>query len=113
MRSRWFGASLIAVAGLLAAPAPASAATGPGSGPESAPAPGPSTATMALYAFNGRAGSILDGSGRGHPLRVISGHGGAVRTVVHGRGTALAFPPRCTQRVCPHVALQARHSPEL
>ncbi len=113
MRSRWFGASLIAVAGLLAAPAPASATTGPGSGPESAPAPGPSTATMALYAFNGRAGSIFAGSGRGHPLRVISGHGGAVRTVVHGQGTALAFPARCTQRVCPHVALQARHSPEL
>ena len=106
MRSRWFGASLFAVAGMLAVPTPASVAA-------SEPAPGPSAATTALYAFNGQAGSILDGSGRGHTLRVISARGGAVRTVVHGQGTALAFPARCTQRVCPHVALQARHSPDL
>ncbi|WP_307871266.1 LamG domain-containing protein, partial [Paractinoplanes deccanensis] len=65
---------------------------------------------VARYAFNGRAGSIIDESGRGHTLRIISGHGGTVRRVVHGQGSALAFPGRCTGRVCPHVALQTASS---
>ncbi|MFG1995822.1 LamG-like jellyroll fold domain-containing protein [Actinoplanes sp. NPDC048988] len=80
-----------------------------GEGP--AVAPTPTTGLLvARYAFNGRAGSIIDESGRGHTLRVISGHGGAVRRVVHGQGSALAFPSRCTARVCPHVALQTATS---
>jgi hypothetical protein len=114
MRSRWFGVLLIAVstsAGslpALAAPGPVPAAP---AGPVLAAPAGSSL--IARYPFNGRAGTILDESGRGHTLRVISGHGGTVRQVVHGRGTALAFPPRCTRRVCPHVALQAPSSPEL
>ncbi len=118
MRSRWFGVSLVAVSavtGLLPAIAPALATAGTAPKPPgfAAPSAGPGlggTAVTALYAFNG---SIVDASGRGHTLRVISWHGGAVRRVVHGQGTALAFPPRCSRRVCPHVALQARHSPDL
>ena len=100
MRSVWFAALLAA----LGVPAPAVAG---------APLPGPGVVT-ARYTFNGRAGSIIDESGHGHTLAVVSGHGGAVRSVVHGQGTALAFPPRCaTAGACPHVALQTPSSADL
>ncbi|WP_433300197.1 LamG-like jellyroll fold domain-containing protein [Actinoplanes sp. CA-030573] len=99
MRSRWFGVLLAVVA----VPGPAAAAT-------AVPDPGVVTAR---YTFNGRSGAILDESGHGHTLSVISGHGGVVRSVVHGQGTALAFPARCAARVCPHVALQTPSSADL
>src|SRR5689334_11568544 len=115
MRSCWFGAALVAVStaavALAANPLPAHA---PLAAPRPAlaaePTPGAGGVLVARYAFNGRAGSIIDESGRGHTLTVISGHGGAVRRVAHGPGSALAFPPRCTARVCPHVALQTGSS---
>ncbi|XVU25983.1 LamG-like jellyroll fold domain-containing protein [Actinoplanes sp. CA-054009] len=135
MRSSWFGAALVAVSTAaaalivnplpahapLAAPAealaaaPEGAAAARGDAPLSAargdaPPVGATGVLVARYAFNGRAGSIIDESGRGHTLRVISGHGGAVRRVVHGQGSALAFPGRCLARVCPHVALQTATS---
>jgi len=97
MRSRWFGVLLAAVSSVGAA-VPAVGAPPPG--------------TIAVYPFDVR-GLVLDGSGNGHTLRVISGHGGVVRQVVHGRGMALAFPARCTSRVCPHVALQAPTTADL
>ena len=68
---------------------------------------------IAKYGFNGRAGSILDESGHGHTLSLVAGHGGTVRPVVHGPGTALAFPPKCTVAPCPHVALQSPSSADL
>jgi hypothetical protein len=54
-------------------------------------------------------------SGRGHTLSVVSGHGGAVRSVVHGQGAAVAFPARCAGRaaICPHVALQSPSTADL
>ena len=95
---------LAALLAALAAPAPAVASAVP---------PGRGVVT-ARYTFNGRAGSIIDESGHGHTLSVVSGHGGAVRTVVHGHGTALAFPPRCPAAGgCPHVALQTPSSADL
>jgi hypothetical protein len=102
MRSRWFGALLVA------------AATVAGSSPALALADTPG-GVSARYTFDGRAGAILDGSGHGHTLFVVSGHGGAVRPVVHGQGAALAFPARCAARAatCPHVALQAPSSTDL
>ncbi|WP_189334672.1 LamG-like jellyroll fold domain-containing protein [Actinoplanes ianthinogenes] len=75
----------------------------------SAPVP----VTIARYDFNGRAGMVLDDSGFGHDLRVISGHGGQVRLVVHGAGNAIAFPARCDLTVCPHVALQSPGTADL
>jgi hypothetical protein len=74
------------------------------------PEPGVVTAR---YTFNGRSGSVIDESGHGHTLTIVSGHGGAVRAVVHGPGMALAFPNRCTETVCPHVALQSPSSNDL
>ncbi|MBL7257339.1 LamG-like jellyroll fold domain-containing protein [Paractinoplanes lichenicola] len=98
--------------GVLVATAAAVVMTG-GAAPARADTGGGTPVLMARYAFNGRAGSILDESGRGHTLRVISGHGGAVRQVVHGQGSALLFPPRCQQQVCPHVALQTPSTADL
>jgi hypothetical protein len=68
------------------------------------------TEMTAHYGFNGRSSSIVDESGNGHTLRVISFQGGQVRAVAHGPGTALAFPDKCTRQVCPHVALQSVES---
>jgi hypothetical protein len=88
---------------------------GPAAGSASARADDPPVMTemTAHYGFNGRAGSIVDESGNGHTLRVISFQGGRVRAVAHGPGTALAFPGKCTDRVCPHVALQSGDSADL
>jgi concanavalin A-like lectin/glucanase superfamily protein len=103
MRSRWLGVLAAAVT-VVAGPAPAPAAT-----------PGVPGAVMARYTFNGRTGAIVDESGRGHTLSVISGHGGSVRPVVHGQGAALAFPSPCAARasICPHVALQSPSTADL
>jgi hypothetical protein len=105
MRSRWFAVLLAvaAVSGPAVAVHPAAAA-----GPAADPGCG---GMMARYTFNGRA--IVDASGRGHTLSVISGHGGEVRSVVHGQGMALAFPAHCAAAVCPHVALQTPTSADL
>jgi hypothetical protein len=56
---------------------------------------------------------MADSSGHGHTLAVTSAHGGAIRTVTHGQGTALLFPAKCTAKVCPHAALQAPTSADL
>ena len=95
MRSWWFTG--LVVAAVLAAGTPALAQEVP-------------PTLRARYVFNG---SVLDASGRGHTLRVVSGHGGAVRQVTRGTGTALLFPPRCLQKVCPHVALQTPSAADL
>jgi hypothetical protein len=106
MRSCWPSALLLVAA--VAIPAPAAAS--PSAGPPSAA----SAVVIARYGFNlRRSGSIFDESGRGHTLRVVTAHGGAVRTVVHGHGSALAFPAECGGAGCPHVALQSPTSPDL
>jgi hypothetical protein len=98
---------------VLGAPAPARA-TGPAPDQQAAPDPAVTSPAMtARYGFNGRAGSIIDESGNGHTLQVLSAQGGRVRPVAHGPGTALAFPGKCTAKVCPHVVLQSRDSADL
>jgi len=64
---------------------------------------------VALYGFDdARSGSIIDESGNGHTLRLITGNGGRVRMVRHGAGRALRFPAKCSDRKhCPHAALQS------
>ncbi|WIM96929.1 LamG domain-containing protein [Actinoplanes oblitus] len=69
--------------------------------------------TIARYDFNGQNGLVLDDSGFGHHLRIVSGHGGQVRLVVHGTGNAVAFPAHCELTVCPHVALQSPGTADL
>ncbi|MCO8273493.1 LamG domain-containing protein [Actinoplanes sp. TRM 88003] len=105
MGSRWCGvlAAVVSAAVVMGPGAPVSA--------QSRPAGETPAVLMARYAFNEH--PIVDGSGRGHTLRIISGHGGAVRKVAHGQGSALLFPSRCLLRVCPHVALQTPSTPDL
>jgi hypothetical protein len=71
---------------------------------------------VARYGFDVVTGTIADNSGHGHTLTVIAGHGGAVRTIPHGTGRALAFPAKCTATAksrCPHVVLQTRAAVDL
>ena len=74
----------------------------------------PTGVVVARYAFD--AATVADTSGRGHTLTVIAGHGGAVRTIAHGTGRALAFPAKCratAKKACPHVVLQAPPAADL
>ncbi|MGX6606659.1 LamG-like jellyroll fold domain-containing protein [Micromonosporaceae bacterium Da 78-11] len=123
MRSCRFGAFLVAVS-TVAVQTPASANVIPSrtDAPPAATRTGAARPTpdktappviIARYGFNGRSSSIIDESGNGHTLSLISGHGGGVRPVVHGQGTALAFPDKCVEPVCPHAALQSPSSADL
>jgi hypothetical protein len=69
---------------------------------------------VARYGFDQRlAGARTDNSGNGHTLTVVAGRGGSARSVVHGSGLALAFPPACTGSSCPQIVLQARSTSAL
>ena len=83
----------------LAQPLPAGAATQP--------------VTVAQYDFNGRSGALLDDTGKGHTMRLITARGGAVRSVVHGSGLAFQFPAKCTGGTCPTAVLQSPHTADL
>jgi hypothetical protein len=122
MRSCWYGVLFVAATAITVPASASSAAAPPATAVASAPgrpAASPSAAaesavTIAKYGFNGRrSGSILDESGRGHTLTVISAHGGGVRPIAHGPGSALAFPAKCDTNPCPHVALQSPTSADL
>ncbi len=104
MRSCLSAVTSVIVVVLLAAPSEALASGAP---------PLPGASMTAHYGFNGRSSSIIDESGNGHTLRVISFQGGRVRPVVHGPGTALAFPGKCSGRICPQVTLQSADSADL
>ena len=76
----------------------------------------PTGVVVAHYGFDAATGAIADNSGRGHTLTVIAGQGGAVRTIPHGSGQALAFPAKCTATAksrCPHVVLQTPAAADL
>jgi Concanavalin A-like lectin/glucanases superfamily len=76
----------------------------------------PTGVVVARYAFDAATGTVADNSGHGHTLTVIAGHGGAVRTIAHGSGGALAFPAKCSataKRHCPHVVLQSPPAADL
>ncbi|MBG0565135.1 LamG domain-containing protein [Actinoplanes sp. NEAU-A11] len=98
-------AALLAIV-TVAAPAQAN---DPTPGQQAAPTP----AFIVRYGFNGQPSSLIDESGNGHTLRVLSIQGGRVRPVAHGPGSAIAFPGKCTQRICPHVVLQSGNSADL
>ena len=125
MRSR---ACALLLAAVVAIPAPAAAADPPTGGTHHrGPLPAlvairpalPSLATgtavmIARYGFDGRrSATIADESGHGHTLRAVAAHGGSVRQVVHGRGSAIAFPAECVTAVCPHVALRSPSAADL
>lgn len=71
--------------------------------------------TVARYGFDGsRAGTVLDESGRGHTLRLVSANGGALRTVPHTPAMGVQFPVKCVVgRNCPRAVLQTPHRADL
>jgi Concanavalin A-like lectin/glucanases superfamily len=72
-----------------------------------------SSALVARYNFDGRAGAVLDASGNGHTMRLISSRGGKLRVVRHGSGNAMQFPAPCSGAKCPHAVLQSPHTADL
>ena len=56
---------------------------------------------------------LADVSGHGHDLIPVSRHGGTFRTVRHGKGSALVFPPPCHFDPCPRIALRAWRANDL
>lgn len=74
--------------------------------------PPPVPVMIVRYDFDAP-GLTRDTSGFGHTLRIVTARGGRIRTVVHGTGTALAFPARCDTGPCPHVALQSPGTADL
>jgi hypothetical protein len=74
----------------------------------------PIPVVVAKYTFDDRAGTMLDGSGKGHTMALVASHGGALKQVLHGTGEALAFPDKCTGKSpCPHAVLQSPNSADL
>jgi hypothetical protein len=74
----------------------------------------PTPVVVAKYTFDDRAGTMLDGSGKGHTMALVASHGGALKQVLHGAGEALAFPDKCTGKSpCPHAVLQSPNSADL
>ena len=83
-----------------------------------ASAQGASTPTtgkiVARYGFDGtRLASVLDESGLGHNLTVVSSQAGALKLITHGTGQAFAFPAPCTGKTCARVALRSPSSADL
>lgn len=72
-----------------------------------------SAVMIARYDFDRQSTTVTDESGHGHTLRPVAAHGGSVRQVVHGSGTAVAFPAECVTPICPHIALRAPTSADL
>jgi Concanavalin A-like lectin/glucanases superfamily len=77
--------------------------------------PAPPSPYVASYNFDSTVadGTFDDGSGNGHTLRTYAVNGGALKTVSHGTGQGIAFPPKCTGTDCPRVVLQAADAPDL
>ena len=96
-RSAILAVGVVLSAGTLAAPA--AAVTRP--------------VTVARYDFDGRSAALLDDSGHGHTMRLLTARGGKIRPVLRGAGYGVQFPARCTGATCPHAVLQTPHSTEL
>ncbi len=77
--------------------------------------PAPPSPYVASYNFDSTVadGTFDDGSGHGHVLKSLAVNGGAVRTVRHGDGQGIAFPPKCAGSACARVVLQATAVPDL
>jgi hypothetical protein len=86
-------------------------------GPQSqAPVPpAPPSPYVASYNFDSTVpdGTFDDGSGNGHLLKTLAVNGGVLRTVRHGNGQGISFPPKCTGASCARVVLQATDVPDL
>ena len=69
---------------------------------------------VAKYTFDSRSRGILDESGKGHTMRLVVSHGGALRLVAHGSGDGVEFPAKCARKTpCPRAVLQSPNSADL
>ncbi|MEV4708991.1 LamG-like jellyroll fold domain-containing protein [Actinoplanes sp. NPDC049316] len=77
--------------------------------------PAPASPYVASYNFDSTVadGTYDDGSGNGHVLRTKAVNGAVLKSVAHGNGQAVVFPPKCTGTDCPRVVLQAADAPDL
>jgi Concanavalin A-like lectin/glucanases superfamily len=75
----------------------------------------PPSPYVASYNFDSTVadGTFDDGSGNGHLLRSRAVNGGEVRTLRHGNGQGIGFPPACANSDCARVVLQATDVPDL
>jgi len=78
-------------------------------------APAPATGKLvARYGFDSnRVTAVLDDSGRGHNLTIVSSQAGALKLITHGTGQAFAFPAPCAGKTCARVALRSPSSADL
>src|SRR3954447_7124401 len=74
MRSRLPALAAVLAVGVLTVPASAAQPVSPQSG-------GKSSVMVARYDFDGRAGAVIDDSGHGHTMRLVSSRGGRLRLV--------------------------------
>jgi hypothetical protein len=118
MRPRSYTVAFALLAGLAAQACVAVAAWAAGSAVVLTPRPTTTAkpVVVARYTFDSRAGAIVDQTGRGHTMTVVASHGGVVRSVAHGAGEGVAFPPKCSAKTnapCPHAVLQSPNSGDL
>src|SRR5262245_55948441 len=73
----------------------------------------PAPETVARSAFDGRSGAVLDKSGNGHTMTLVSSNGGSLTPVAHGAGLGLQFPATCSAATCPQAVLQTPSAPDL
>ncbi|MCA2214401.1 LamG-like jellyroll fold domain-containing protein [Jidongwangia harbinensis] len=70
--------------------------------------------TVAWYGFDGaRFTPVLDGTGRGHTMRLVTRYGGTIRPILHGAGMGIRFPRKCAGSRCPKAVLQSPHAADL
>ena len=106
MRSRSYTLAFALAAGFLAHLA--------GSGPAWGTAvTAPTGVVVARYNFDGGSGAVLDASGNGHTMTLVSSHGGKLIPVVHGSGRGVEFPVKCSGKACPHAVLESPSSGDL
>ena len=73
----------------------------------------PASQVVAWYDFDERPGAVVDKSGHGHTMKVVSRGGAALRVVSRGGGRALQFPRKCRGAKCPRAVLQTPHRADL
>jgi hypothetical protein len=75
--------------------------------------PAPPQTVALRYSFDQTTSGPVDESGHAHALNTLSSNGGAVHTVSHDAGQAVAFPVKCVSSPCPKVVLETASANDL